>query len=45
MTKDWLEYLQTQIDPMEDKEYFDNDESSDEFYGLKSYKDYYELWA
>lgn len=45
MTKDWIEYLQTQTEPVEDQEYFNNDECSDEFFGLKSYKDHYELWA
>lgn len=45
MTKDWIDYASQLTDPIEDKEYYDNDEPNDEYYGLGTYKDYCELWV
>ena len=43
--QDWIEYLQTLTARWSDNESVNNDEWSDQYYGLSEYKEYADLWC
>lgn len=45
LLKDWIDYLQTLVNGQSDTEQYDNDEWSDQYYGLSEYREYTEIWC